>query len=499
MTNSVLRGNQRPRVNHCPEYVQTRGDEAIKLAELLGIPLDDWQKFVLRSALGEIPDPLNAGKYIWSAQDVGLVVPRQNGKTFLIEILVLAALFLFDEKVVLTSQNKENSKKVLLSVAERIENSPKSLGLKAKLLPGRKWLVLNNGYEEIKLKSGASLSIRARGKDSGRGGTFDRLINDEAYDVTDEDLAALLPVLSARPNPQTWYLSTPPLSAVTGEPFTKLRKRGTEGKPGVAWFEWGAPEGPLDLDDRQVWADANPAFNIRIRESTVASERQTMTDADFARERLGVWPLKVSDTLITPEDWADLKDEESQTSGDVAFAVDTCGWGDKATTSIVAYGIRADGLAHVELIDQRPGTDWVVSRLVELKDKYKPVAIGFDNKGPIGSLLIDLQKVGIDGPENTDEPKYGNLAIPGGQEFSSACIQFVDAVHQKAFRHRNQAELNRAIATGKTRKVGDSWAWDRFKSEGDVSPLLAATLARWAYESRAHLVKREFNPGAWIF
>ncbi|WP_433114274.1 hypothetical protein [Micromonospora sp. CA-246542] len=498
MTTSLLRGSQLPTFGHQPDYVQTRGDEAVALAQLLGIPLDEWQANYLRAALGEIPDPLNPGGYVWAATDCVLIVPRQSGKTFLIEVLILAALFLFHEKVVLTSQNKENSKKVLLSIADRIEKSPTSLGLKGKLLPERKWLVLNNGYEEIKLKSGASLSIRARGKDSGRGGTFDRLVNDESYDVVDEDLGALLPVLSARPNPQTWWVSTPPLSAVTGEPFTKMRRRGREKDPGVVCWEWGAPDGPLDLDDRELWAKTNPAFNIRKREAVMASQRASMTDADFAREHLGQWPVRASDALITAEGWSALAHKESRRTGDLAFAVDTCGWGDKAVSSIVAYGIREDGLGHIELIDQRPGTDWVVSRVLELRDKYNPVAIGFDTKSPVGSLLIDLQKAGLDVPEDSDRPKYGELAIPGGNEFSPACVAFVDAVNQGTIRHRDQVEFNRAVPNGKTRKLGDSWAWDRFKSDIDISPLVAATLARWAYESRSHLVRLKPNPSAYL-
>lgn len=500
---SVLRGKQTPRVGNFPDYETTAGDLVIRFAETskelggLGFKLHEWQKYILRNALGEVPDPLDPTERIWASSDVGVVIPRQNGKTFIIDVLCLAAMFLFDEQVVITSQSRNNAKQILLRVAEIIERTP---SLKAKLTK-RAGIVRTTGSEQINLQSGAGLDIRARGKDGARGGTFDRLINDEAYDLTNEDLASLLPVLSARPNPQSWYLSTPPLNAVTGEPFTKLRKRGIEKSPRVAWFEWGAdPDKPLDLDDRQVWADTNPSFNIGrqgIRETTVESERQSMTDTDFARERLGAWPVKADDGFIRPESWQCLSDFGSKVDNperNIAFAVDTCGWGDKARTAIVAYGIRADGRGHVELIDHRPGTEWVVERLVELKERWQPVAIGFDVKGPIGgSVLLDLQAAGINVPTNADEPGYADLAVPNPQEFSAACIQFVDSITQATIRHIDQPQLSSAVTGGRTKKYNDSWLWDRHKSTVDISPLVAATLARWAYETRAHLVRHEID------
>lgn len=503
MTNSVLRGKQTPRIGNFPDYETTAGELVIRFAETpreqggLGFKLYEWQKDIFRHALGEVVDPLDDNEKIWAASDVGIVIPRQNGKTFLIDILCLAGMFLFDERIVITSQSRNNAKKILLRVAEIIEQTP---SLKTKLTK-RAGIVRTTGSEQINLQNGAGLEICARGKDGPRGGTFDRLINDEAYDLTNEDLASLIPVLSSRPNPQAWYLSTPPLNAVTGEPFTKLRKRGIEKASRVAWFEWGAdPDKPVDLDDRQVWADTNPSFNLGrygVKETTVESERHSMTEADFARERLGVWPVKADDGFIRPESWQRLADPLSlmaEPKGNVAFAVDTCGWGEKAKTAIVAYGIRADGRGHVELIRQGDGTEWVVDALVELKEQWNPVAIGFDVKGPIGgSVLLDLQTAGINVPAKADEPGYADLAVPTPQEFSAACIQFVDSITQATIRHTDQPQLSTAVTGGRTKKYNDSWMWDRHKSPVDISPLVAATLARWAYETRAHLVRHEID------
>jgi hypothetical protein len=67
-------GAQRPRLLHVPEFVSSTGEEACELAAMAGLEMDPWQQFVLTNALGERPDGL------WAAKEVGVEVPRQNGK-----------------------------------------------------------------------------------------------------------------------------------------------------------------------------------------------------------------------------------------------------------------------------------------------------------------------------------------------------------------------------------------------------------------------------------
>jgi phage terminase large subunit-like protein len=67
--------------------VSSRGREAVELAASAGLVLDEWQAFVLERALGVREN----GK--WAAFEVGLVVPRQNGKGGLLEARELAGLF----------------------------------------------------------------------------------------------------------------------------------------------------------------------------------------------------------------------------------------------------------------------------------------------------------------------------------------------------------------------------------------------------------------------
>src|SRR5699024_12286308 len=67
-------------------------------------------------------------------------------------------------------------------------------------------------------------------------------------------------------------------------------------------MEWSAEHGD-DLDDPAVWAKANPGLGIRIREDAISSERASMSDDTFQRERLGIWNRVENQGVIPVESW----------------------------------------------------------------------------------------------------------------------------------------------------------------------------------------------------
>ena len=98
----VARGCQRPRICQVPECADSSAaDDAIELAAMAGLVLDDWQQFVLRNSLGERADGT------WAAPTVGLVCPRQNGKNAILEARELAGLFVFKESVIVHSAHEQ--------------------------------------------------------------------------------------------------------------------------------------------------------------------------------------------------------------------------------------------------------------------------------------------------------------------------------------------------------------------------------------------------------
>lgn len=493
MTSSMLDvrlGAQTPRVGKWPAYVSSAAPEVIDLAASAGLLLDPWQQYVLTHGLGELRD----GQ--WAATKVSCWVPRQNGKGGIIEALELGWLFLLQEKLILHSAHEyKTSQEAFLRIKGLVENTP---DLDRRV--NRYWQA--NGEQGIELTraaGGARLRFIARSRGSGRGFSGDKNILDEAQELTGQQMAALLPTLSARPNPQLWFFGTPP-----AEPDAwayGMREDGEAGVPRMAHFDWGADLDPTDAADRRraatdrdLWYACNPALGTRITEDFVADEaRPSGLGEEFAVERLGAWRPRAESGpgVLDVAAWLALADEQSLRVGDVAFAVDITPSRDAGC--IAVYGLREDGLGHVEVIDHRPGTEWLVDRIVELRDRWRPVAIALDVKGPAGSLLVDLEKAGLTRPEDPEQPAYGDLAIPTAQDVAAGCGQFADAVRQGTLRHIDQDLMAEAIRGAKTRPLGDAWAWGRRISSVDISPLVAATLARWAWVTRAHLVAADYD------
>src|SRR5690606_35576631 len=151
-------------------------------------------------------------------------------------------------------------------------------------------------------------------KGSGRGFTVDVIVFDEAQELSDDALAALLPTISAAPlgNPQQVYTGTPPSPGMAGEVFTRLRAAGLEGSdPRLAWFEWAAERGD-DFDDPEAWRKATPALGVRLDPETVAGGRTALDEQTFGRERLGMWDDAASAAVISEEMWQAVEDPSSE-------------------------------------------------------------------------------------------------------------------------------------------------------------------------------------------
>src|SRR6185295_13483110 len=89
---AVRVGSQRPTVMNLPvDRRGSAGPEAVDLAELAGLRLDDWQQWILREALSE------QANGDWSAFEVAILVSRQNGKGSILEARQLAGLYLLHE------------------------------------------------------------------------------------------------------------------------------------------------------------------------------------------------------------------------------------------------------------------------------------------------------------------------------------------------------------------------------------------------------------------
>ncbi len=474
------------------DFRSPSGQEAVELAEDSGINLDPWQQLALHHSLAEDREGL------WLAFEVVLNICRQNGKGGWLEARQLAGVMLFGDKLIIhTAHQFKTAQESFIRLDEIISGS-------ANLSRRVKRILRSHGEEGFEFHNGARIRFLARSGDSGRGFSGDTVIMDEAMKLRSGPIGSLLPVMSARRNPQLLYTCSAGLGEES-EQLATLRARAlaeTEHPdPSLAYLEWSISEhvkecakdeaGRLtctehdDRADPKSWARANPALGIRIRPAHVAREMATMRGDLFDRERLGVgdYPETAEDTwtVIDKEAWQALADNDSQPSDPVAFCIDATP--ERSHASIGVAGDYGTG-THLEVPENRPGMDWVVARAVELQEKWSPHVWVIDASGPAGSLIKTLTDKGL------------TIVSPTAREMAQACGQLYDAVEAGAITHLDQAPLTTALAGAKKRELGDAWAWARKSAGVDISPLVAVTLARWGLSAEVEEEEEEVEPWA---
>jgi hypothetical protein len=496
---STLSAALRPRVEYYPRHlvVGDFGDEAIALAAAAGLHLDEWQQDALRIMLSYRADGT------WVCPDYVELVARQNGKGAILEARALAGLFLLGERrIVWTAHETKTTDEAFLRLKSLIDRLVEIGWLGAGDVKERQ----TNGQQGFHVVStGQRIKFIARSKGSGRGFSGDLVIIDEAYDYTIQQAAALEPTMLARPNPQTVYTSTPPLSGDTGQPLYDLRDRADAGLDDqLAYRDWGLAGDledidEIDVNDPKLWARTNPSYNKRISAAGIRRLLKKLGKTDFARESLGIWPRRIADErgILTVEEWEARGDADSQLDDDhgvcIAFAVSR----NRERASIAICGLRYDGLLHWELIDDRPGVDWLVPRLLALKAKWRPKLFAMNGKGATAVSLPDLLKAGFREPTDRKAPERGDLVVLGPQDVADSFGLVVDAIRGDKARHREDARLNSAFAAAKTRPIGvDGLAWAA-KGTAHITPLEAITEANWVEEALAHLIVEDLEPSVW--
>lgn len=473
LPSSCAEGNQKPTSCIVPAHIGNDCLDAMELMSGAGIELMDWQAFVLEAWMGYGSD----GK--WTAKSAGNEVPRQNGKTLVIQARALAEMLFFGGEVIYTSQLQKTSTETFQEMARLFES--KAL---------RKYLATNGvrtalGREEIRLKSGARIKFLARTRNGGDGQHGSLLVFDEAQALDSQAQESFLPAISAtraERGTQVIYNGTPPKQGDFGIIFERIRSDALGGKTSrVAWTEWSAGYGGRapDPTNRELWERTNPSYGILIAPETIEMEAETTDPEQFARQRLGWWTgQRAAQTLIAEAEWKALEADSSDSWEKLAYGVRFSSDGAVVALSVA---IQNGERCHVEFIRQEAtsqGIRWLVDWLIERQDQAACIAI--DGKSAADDLRLQLQDGGI----NKKAIQVANT------EFAiNAAAAMVNGVADGTVTHYPSEELDASATKSVKRKIGSSGGFGFAGEESEI--IESCCLALYAVRTTRRDPKRK--------
>lgn len=319
----------------------------------------------------------------------------------------------------------------------------------------------SNGSETITIKRLAS-TVRLFAPDGQalRSQNADLVVVDEAreFDAYNGDRleAAVRPAQARRRGRQLWIVSSAggPESAW----LARYRDLGRAGTDGVCYLEYAAPE-DLPWDDPATWMLGHPSLaDGSVDVDTLAADAATMDPTLFQTEYLGWWRMDTA-RGIDLSGWARCGEAGSTMPAArrwIAADIAT----DRSTAAVAVAATDGDRV-HVEVVAAGAGTAWVARHVLDLAGRGTRVRL--DAYGPAGNLVAELS------PKLRDRLEVANTG-----DVARACGTMHDLVSAGRLRHREQPELDAAVAGAVARRHGDAWLWDRRVTD---PALLAATLA----------------------
>ena len=465
-----IMGKQEPSVRIAPKYEITDGPDAYKLLMIGDMILDRWQSDILDDWLALTPGQK------WICRTCGGSVPRQNGKTGLLESRAETGMIMYNEQVLYTAHLQKTATETFEEMAAFFDSD--------KLRRYVKDIKTALGREQIILNSGARIKFLARTRNGGRGQHGDLLIFDEAQELDESQQASFIPAISASLNPQVIYTGTPPEPETDGHVFRGIRDKAIAGETKTtAWFEYSVPE-IGNVNDQKRWAETNPALGKRILISTIEGEVEQMPPDTFARERLGYWsPMGDNcDYAIDHAAWRACASESPKPEGKAAYGVKFSS--DGSAVALCGCVIPKEGPARISLIEYKgtgQGTQWLADWLIP---RYKQAScVVIDGRNGVDVLVEKIKDVWR---------FKGSVVRPSIKEVIASVGLLTNGISERTLSwYSKQDVLNESAMTAIKRPIGGGWGFG-----GDNSaPIEAAALALWGAKTSKRDPSRKMRIG----
>jgi phage terminase large subunit-like protein len=442
----ALRGATKPRLQSVPLKGKNKIEDVKQLCEIIKMPLLPWQEYVLKDMLTvDIK-----GK--WIRKTNLLLIARQNGKTHLARMLILAHLIKWETNVLIMSSNRSMALDTFRQVTDILENNDHLKGFV-------KQIRYANGTESIEMLNGTRLDVVAATRDGSRGRSVNGLLFiDEVREISEEGFRAATPVTRAHPNSHTLLCSN------AGDAFSTvlndLRERAISYPPkSFGFYEYSAPQ-YCKIDDRNAWALANPSMGYTITEEALEEAIATSPIENTRTELLCQW----IDSLSSPWPHGVLEETSDSTLEMTAGAYTVFGFDvspSRRNGSLVAGQLLPDGRIGIGILETYSSQVAIdeLKMAASIKgwaDIYKPRLVCFD-KYATQTIADRLSNSGV----VTEDVS--------GQQFYKACGDLLEGLVNHRVVHNGQAELIQQM-NNCAAKVNDSaWRIIKRKSAGDIS------------------------------
>jgi len=453
-TSAPLFGHPTPRIHTPLNDLPSKGFELIDLAKEVGVELMPWQKFVLEHTHKVKPD----GR--WASPINTVVVARQSGKSFLMQVRILGGLFLWDEPLQIGSAHRlATSLEQFRQLVSLIETSD----YLAKQIKRIRW---SHGSEEIETLKGTRFIVKAGGS-AARGVSRPETIHlDELREMHDmESFASLRYTLLAAKNPMVMaYTNAGDSHSIV---LNMLRERGLAAASGaeddIGYFEWSAPTDEVSLENA---AFANPALGHTIHPDNIKAVFNDPADVVMT-EVLCRWVQTIS-SVIGAAEWQNCQDEEAELDPEKLtwMAIDCSP--DRRFAALVAAQKLGEEKFIVKLLHTWENAIQLDDRAIANEAapylrKY-PLEWLLYSRRTSGAVAARLQPAGI--------PTFDMDAA-----YPQACDELLGAINSGRLRHKGQTDLTTQILSAVQLRRGDGgWVIGRRASQAAVCAAVAAAL-----------------------
>ena len=451
-------------------------------ARLLGQPLMPWQQYVA-DVLGEV-DP-STGIRVY--REAYLTCMRQVGKTTFVIVLKATTALDTPQPVTIQFAAQEGKSAIakMIEHAEIIKRTP----LGRMLRPGTP--STNNNNPHMLWGNGSIEKPLTEKKTSGHGDTIALGAITEAMAHRDDRyIQTMQPAMNTNPNAQLFVESTQgdSTSIYWNEQTAELRQRFIEndGNLGrIAFFDWSFAddEDPFAED---TWRRRIPSLGhtLRIEEVRHAADSASSPKKirAFKRGFGNIADLGAGEGSLFDETYWEDTETDDIIVGLRALTFDVTN--DRSWASLAWAGINRAGDMQSELIKHDRSVHWLVAQAGEIFDRNPKMArrIYCVPGGQAVTLENAFTRAGIE------------LVILGLADYAGAAGQYYagcgdseelksDEPESRIYHtaRTGQAPLHVAIA-------GAAWSkhkaavWDSIRSTTVISPLVACSIAPWAYQ-----------------